>query len=157
VAHKKGLVIGPSVVHRQTVWGIASTGQNLENPIPNFPEYRDNVAPLKFLQRVTSMLPVSPQLTKTWLLKVENLSLVRACRRQIEDEFGVRLHLNEDNLLEQIQEYAYISGDPGLRRLAQVIESGLKAAETQDICQLDLANIPIVRPIRTPRMRWDKR
>jgi hypothetical protein len=103
-----------------------------------------------------SMLPVSPQLTKNWLLKVENLSLVRACRKQIEEEFGVTLHLTSEDLVEQIQEYAYISCDPALRQLARTVEDGLLSARSEDIAQLDLANIPVVRPIRTPRMRWDK-
>ena len=102
------------------------------------------------------MIPVSRQLTKTWLLKTENLSVVRACRRQIEEEFGVTLHLNSEDLVEQIQEYAYISADPGLRQLAQAIEDGLTHASAEHLPLTDLGNIPVVRPIRTPRMRWDK-
>jgi hypothetical protein len=102
------------------------------------------------------MIPLSRQLTKTWLLKTENLSVVRACRRQIEDEFGVTLHLDSEDLVEQIQEYAYISTDPALRHLARVIESGLTHAHAAELPTSDLANIPVVKPIRTPRMRWDK-
>jgi hypothetical protein len=102
------------------------------------------------------MIPVSPQLTKSWLLKVENLSVVRACRRQIEEEFGVTLHLTAEDLVEQIQEYAHISNDPGLRHLARAIEASLTHASAEHLPIADLGNIPVVRPIRTPRMRWDK-
>ncbi len=89
---------------------------------------------------------MSAQANKTWLLQVENLSLVRECRRRISDEFGVKLQLSSDDLLDRIQGYADRSNDRILQRLARPIAVMLKSGETQPQKSIDLSNIPIVAP-----------
>lgn len=86
---------------------------------------------------------------KTWLLEVDNLALVRECRRRISDEFGVKLQLSSDDLLDRIQEYANRSEDTVLRRLARPIAALLANDNFQPHAQLDLSNIPVVAPTKT--------
>jgi hypothetical protein len=62
---------------------------------------------------------------KDWLLNATNLAVVRQCRRCIQDEFGVKLPLTQDDILRQIQTYAEKSNNPHLRRLARPIMSML--------------------------------
>ena len=88
----------------------------------------------------------SVQANKAWLLQVENLAVVRECRRRISDEFGVKLQLSSDDLLDRIQNYADRSNDRVLQRLAQPIAQMLKTGEFQHSQQLDLSNIPVVAP-----------
>lgn len=83
---------------------------------------------------------------KTWLLEVDNLALVRECRRRISDEFGVKLKLSSDDLLDRIQGYADRSDDPVLQRLARPIGLMLARGEMQPHKKLDLSNIPVVAP-----------
>lgn len=83
---------------------------------------------------------------KTWLLEVDNLALVRECRRRISAEFGVKLKLSSDDLLDRIQGYADRSDDPVLRRLAQPIALMLDSSELQPRRDIDLSNIPVVAP-----------
>jgi len=89
---------------------------------------------------------LSVQANKTWLLQVENLSLVRECRRRISDEFGVKLQLSSDDLLDRIQGYADRSNDRILQRLARPIGQMLKHGDTHPQKPIDLSNIPIVAP-----------
>lgn len=91
----------------------------------------------------------SVQANKAWLLQVNNLALVRECRRRIIDEFGVRLQLSSDDLLNRIQNYADRSNDRVLQRLAQPIAQMLKNGDFQQAQQLDLSNIPVVAPQKT--------
>jgi hypothetical protein len=58
---------------------------------------------------------------KDWLLNASNLAVVRQCRRCIQDEFGVKLTLTQDDILRQIQVYAEKSNNPHLRRLARPV------------------------------------
>lgn len=88
---------------------------------------------------------MSAQANKTWLLQVENLALVRECRRRISDEFGVKLQLSSDDLLDRIQGYADRSNDRVLQRLARPIALMLKSGESANN-SIDLSNIPIVAP-----------
>ena len=60
-------------------------------------------------------------LEKDWLLNAANLAVVRQCRRCIQDEFGVKLALTQDDVLRQIQAYAEKSNNPHLRRLARPV------------------------------------
>lgn len=85
---------------------------------------------------------------KTWLLRVDNLQLVRECRRRISDEFGVRLQLSDDDLLDRIQGYADRSHDRVLQRLAQPIAQMLAHGDLQKAQKLDLSNIPVVAPTK---------
>lgn len=62
---------------------------------------------------------------KDWLLNATNLAVVRQCRRCIQDEFGVKLMLTQDDVLRQIQTYAEKSSNPHLRRLARPVISML--------------------------------
>jgi len=43
---------------------------------------------------------------RTWLFEPELLRLVHQCRRLIQSEFGIKLHLNQDDLEEQLADYA---------------------------------------------------
>ncbi|NWO04950.1 MAG: hypothetical protein HLX50_04440 [Alteromonadaceae bacterium] len=43
---------------------------------------------------------------RSWLFEPELLRLVHQCRRLIQSEFGVKLHLNQDDLEQQLAEYA---------------------------------------------------
>lgn len=88
------------------------------------------------------------QANKTWLLEVENLSLVRECRRRISDEFGVKLQLSADDLLDRIQSYADRSHDLVLQRLARPIAKMLAVGDLQPQKTLDLSNIPVVAPTK---------
>src|ERR1022692_3901807 len=89
---------------------------------------------------------LSAQANKAWLLQVKNLTLVRECRRRISDEFGVKLQLSSDDLLDRIQGYADRSNDRTLQRLARPIALMLKSGEAQPKKSIDLSNIPIVAP-----------
>lgn len=89
---------------------------------------------------------LSAQANKTWLLQVENLALVRECRRRISDEFGVKLQLSSDDLLDRIQGYADKSNDRVLQRLARPIALMLKNGEDLSGNTIDLSNIPVVAP-----------
>ncbi len=86
------------------------------------------------------------QANKTWLLEVDNLAVVRECRRRISEEFGVKLQLSSDDLLDRIQGYADRSDDPVLQRLARPITQMLAAGDLQINKKLDLSNIPVVAP-----------
>lgn len=88
----------------------------------------------------------SAQVNKAWLLQVENLALVRECRRRISDEFGVKLQLSSDDLLDRIQGYADRSNDRVLQRLARPIALMLKHGDDQSSPSIDLSNIPVVAP-----------
>ena len=91
---------------------------------------------------------MSVQANKTWLLQVENLALVRECRRRISDEFGVKLQLSSDDLLDRIQGYADRSNDRVLQRLARPIASLLKSGDMPSGKSIDLSNIPVVAPTK---------
>lgn len=91
----------------------------------------------------------SVQANKAWLLQVDNLALVRECRRRISDEFGVKLQLSSDDLFDRIQSYADRSNDRVLQRLAQPIAQMLKKGELQPAQKLDLSNIPVIAPQKT--------
>ncbi|KPQ28732.1 MAG: hypothetical protein HLUCCX14_09520 [Marinobacter excellens HL-55] len=43
---------------------------------------------------------------RDWLFDPSHLKLVQQCRRLIQSEFGVKLHLNEDHLAEHLAEFA---------------------------------------------------
>lgn len=43
---------------------------------------------------------------RSWLFEPELLRLVHQCRRLIQSEFGVKLHLNQDDLEQQLAGYA---------------------------------------------------
>lgn len=91
---------------------------------------------------------LSTQANKTWLLQVENLALVRECRRRISDEFGVKLQLSSDDLLDRIQDYADRSNDRVLQRLARPIALMLKHGDDSTNSPIDLSNIPVVAPTK---------
>lgn len=67
------------------------------------------------------MIDATQQRNRMWLLKVENLTMVHLCRREIEQEFGERLHLTAPDLLPRIRDYAGRSRNNDLRRLARPI------------------------------------
>jgi hypothetical protein len=102
------------------------------------------------------MTNISVQRNKMWLLKVENLTVVRECRRHIQKEFGVKLHLDADDLLESIQDYAGRSTDPTLRRLSRPIAHMLRGDFKNDSDQFGLAHIPVVTPLKSSPLGWHK-
>lgn len=53
---------------------------------------------------------------RSWLLNPGLLKLVHQCRRLIQSEFGVRLHLTEDHLEHRLAEYAGKTRSPDLIR-----------------------------------------
>jgi hypothetical protein len=101
---------------------------------------------LELEKYVMANAKLSAQANKTWLLQVENLSLVRECRRRINDEFGVKLQLSSDDLLDRIQGYADRSNDRILQRLARPIAQMLKGSGAMVHRSIDLSNIPVVAP-----------
>jgi hypothetical protein len=52
----------------------------------------------------------------SWLLNPVLLKLVHQCRRLIQSEFGVRLHLTDDDLEQRLAEYAGKTRSPDLTR-----------------------------------------
>ncbi len=93
---------------------------------------------------------------KTWLLEVDNLARVRECRRRISDEFGVKLQLSADDLLDRIQSYADRSHDLVLQRLARPIAKMLEAADLQPHKTLDLSQYPGGRARTKVASGWSK-
>ena len=84
---------------------------------------------------------------RDWMLHVENMAVVRQCRRQIKEEFGEKLNLRREDLLEKIQEYAERSKSAHLRRLARPIMHHLVQRETQQpggAGLMDLSSIPVL-------------
>jgi hypothetical protein len=93
------------------------------------------------------------QRNKMWLLKVENLTIVRECRKHIQREFGIKLHLDADDLLQNIENYADRSKDPTLRRLSRPIARLLRG-NPEDSESFELAHIPVVA--KTDHIGWNK-
>lgn len=54
---------------------------------------------------------------ENWLLNPELLKLVRECRRQVQSEFGVKLHLTETRLPEKL---AHFSGQSRSKHLPRI-------------------------------------
>lgn len=90
------------------------------------------------------MIDATTQRNRTWLLNVENLTMVHLCRRAIETEFGERLHLTAPDLLTRIRDYAGRSHNNDLRRLARPIIRLLNTP-VGDEQTLDLSHIPTLR------------
>lgn len=53
---------------------------------------------------------------RTWLFTPSTMKKVQQCRRLIQMEFGVKLHLTEDALVEQLNSYAGRSRSDSLKR-----------------------------------------
>ena len=84
---------------------------------------------------------------RDWMLHVENMAVVRQCRRQIKEEFGEKLNLRREDLLEKIQEYAERSNSAQLRRLARPIMHHLLEQEAKGHSGagvMDLSSIPVL-------------
>lgn len=81
---------------------------------------------------------------KDWLLRLENLSLVRDCRRLVQREFGIPLPLDADDLLERILAYGGRSAQPRLRRQARLLGYRLRCAARSH--GFELAHVPVVAP-----------
>jgi hypothetical protein len=81
---------------------------------------------------------------RSWMLRAENLAVIRECRRLVQQEFGVTLHIHDDELLEKICAYGARSRERKLQRLALPIERlllyGLVSDEFPDI---DLSQLPL--------------
>lgn len=101
------------------------------------------------------MIDTTVQQNKVWLLKVENLAIVRKCCQCIHKEFGVKLHLDADDLLELIHAYANRSEDHTLRRLARPI-AHLLYREQREKVRAEAADIPVVAPMGMPPLGWTR-
>ncbi|WP_336367370.1 hypothetical protein [Marinobacter sp. C2H3] len=55
-------------------------------------------------------------LERGWLLDPNHLKLVHRCRRLIQSEFGVKLHLTEQHLAQRLAEFAGKTRSPHLSR-----------------------------------------
>jgi hypothetical protein len=81
---------------------------------------------------------------RTWMLKADNLAIVRQCRRQIQQEFGVTLHIHAENMLEEICAYSVRSKNRELQRLAHPIERLLMYGHVAtEFNEVDLSQIPL--------------
>jgi hypothetical protein len=96
------------------------------------------------------------QRRRAWLLRVENLALVRRCRGLIRDEFGVTLRLNAPDLLEQVQRYASLSRRSELRQVAAPLTREMVRSSFERDEGADLAHIPLVRGSRPLRAGWGR-
>lgn len=95
------------------------------------------------------------QRNRTWLLRVENLAIVRRCRTLIRDEFGITLRLDAPDLLEQIQRYSSRSRVAELRQVAAPITRELVRSSFARVEGPDLAHIPVVAA-RPPHTGWNR-
>ncbi|WP_166269714.1 hypothetical protein [Marinobacter caseinilyticus] len=59
---------------------------------------------------------------RSWLLDPNLLKLVHQCRRLIRSEFGVKLHLTEDDLAARLATYAEQSRSPHLANTWQALK-----------------------------------
>lgn len=59
---------------------------------------------------------------RSWLFDPARLKLVHQCRRLIQTEFGVRLHLTEEHLEQRLAEYARKSRSSGLNRIWKTLQ-----------------------------------
>ncbi|KMQ73411.1 hypothetical protein [Marinobacter subterrani] len=59
---------------------------------------------------------------RSWLLDPSVLKLVHQCRRLIQTEFGVKLHLTEERLAQQLADYARKSRSSHLARTWQSLK-----------------------------------
>lgn len=88
---------------------------------------------------------------RSWLFDPATLKLVHQCRRLIQTEFGVRLHLTEEHLEQQLADYARKSRSNSLGRTwrtlqEQVPELQQFAAETGKPSERSLRGQPIGNP-----------
>jgi hypothetical protein len=58
---------------------------------------------------------------RDWILQRENLALIRQCNKLIRDEFGVRLSLDQDDLLQNIIDFSLKSRSAQLRIICRPI------------------------------------
>ncbi|MCK7549053.1 hypothetical protein ACFPQA_17260 [Marinobacter koreensis] len=60
---------------------------------------------------------------RSWLLDPNLLKLVHQCRRLIQSEFGVKLHLTEQHLEERLADYAGKTRSPHLIRTWEALKA----------------------------------
>lgn len=69
---------------------------------------------------------------RSWLFDPALLKLVHQCRRLIQSEFGVKLHLNEANLEEKLAEYAAKTRSRHLVHTWEVLKQRVPELEAPD-------------------------
>jgi hypothetical protein len=80
---------------------------------------------------------------RNWTLRAENLAVVRECRRLVQQEFGITLHINDERMLEKICEFAARSNDRNLRRSALPVERLLMYGHLSgEFDEMPLSGIP---------------
>ncbi|MBW4935522.1 hypothetical protein [Marinobacter sp. F4206] len=74
---------------------------------------------------------------RSWLLDPGLLKLVHQCRRLIRSEFGVKLHLTEEHLEQQLAEYASKTRSSHLTRTWEALQEKVPqlalASEAEDV------------------------
>lgn len=74
---------------------------------------------------------------RSWLLDPGLLKLVHQCRRLIRSEFGVKLHLTEEHLEQQLAEYASKTRSSHLTRTWEALQEKVPqlsaASESEDV------------------------
>ena len=58
---------------------------------------------------------------REWILQRENFSLIRQCKKLIQDEFSIHISLVQSNLLQLIIDYSLTSRNPQLKVLSRPI------------------------------------
>lgn len=81
---------------------------------------------------------------RSWMLKAENLAIVRECRRLVQAEFGVTLHIHDEALLPKICGFSARSKDRKLQRLILPIERLLMYGHiAKEFAEMDLSELPL--------------
>jgi len=81
---------------------------------------------------------------RSWMLKAENLAIVRECRRLVQAEFGITLHIHDETLLQKLCGFGARSKDRKLQRLILPIERLLMYGHVaKEFTDMDLSEMPL--------------
>lgn len=62
---------------------------------------------------------------QSWLLKPSIIKQVQQCRRLIQVEFGIKLHLTQENLINQLEHFASQSRSAALPRIWSALKDSV--------------------------------
>jgi hypothetical protein len=88
---------------------------------------------------------------RSWLLNPGLLKLVHQCRRLIQSEFGVKLHLTEDRLEYRLAEYASKTRSSHLMRTWETLKPQIPNLEFETPAAEDTAGSGGIKPKRIYR------